>query len=159
MLVIPEDKIGDVYNRGSPIEGLSLADILDRSKYILLHISATFPFDMCPDHLIVDENKVSVIRNDFFGIKHVHSVLIEDITDVSVDTGLLFANIKIVDSDNPRFPVTYTIDYLKKRDALSARDLIQGLIAVQRKGINTDNTNRDRLARDFEQIGGTSFAM
>ena len=80
-------------NRGSPLTYVqeSLGDLIKKSQSVLLKISSTFPFDLFPDSLVVDENKVSIIHRDFM-TEHVHSILIEDITDITVNTSIFFRN-------------------------------------------------------------------
>lgn len=129
-----------------------LSDLLKRSQNILLRISSVFPFDLFPDKLIIDETKVSIIHWDFIGTEHIHSIFIEDITDVTLDTTLFFATLRITESNNPRFPRKFAIKYLKKSEALCARRIIQGMLSAERKGIDI-HTDNGKTSTSIQELG------
>ncbi|MDQ5950954.1 MAG: hypothetical protein QG639_231, partial [Patescibacteria group bacterium] len=108
------------------------------------------------DTVIIDENKVNIINRDFFSNYHLRSILIEDISDVSVDTGILFASLTIVDSSNYRFPITAKIDFLSKKNALEARKLIQGLILAKSKNIGLSEMPINKVREEMEILGQSS---
>jgi hypothetical protein len=143
------------YNRGSPISTdiRSLRELMRKSQAILLTASAVFPFDLFPDYIIIDENKVTVIHRDFVGIQHIHSVMIEDITNVDVEAGIFLAKLSITDSTNQRFPTSITISKLHRRDALHARRLIQGLIAAKRQFIDLSTIETKEAMREVDMVG------
>lgn len=130
------------------LENLSI-----ESKSVLFHFHTSFPFDLFPDEIVIDENKVNIITKDFLFVHHLRSILIEDITDVSVDTGLLFAAITIIDSGNYRFPITITIKFLLKKDALRARDIIQGLILAKNNNINLSSMTVSKVRKEITALG------
>lgn len=112
----------------------SLSNLVAKSKNVLLIVSSIFPLDLFPDILTIDKNKVNIIHNTFFGELHAHSILIEDIIKVTVNTNPFFATLHITDSSNLTFP-QFTIHKLKIRDALFAHNLIQGLIKTSRRNV------------------------
>jgi hypothetical protein len=130
-----------------------IQELLQESKTVLLRIRTVFPFDFFPDEIIIDENKLSVISKSFFMTYHIHSILIADITDVSVDTGLLFASLTIIDSSNYRFPIIVTVPLLKKADAFAARKLLQGLISAQRRNISLGDMSAMDVKEEISQVG------
>lgn len=113
-----------------------LTNLTLESQTILFQFQTAFPFDFFPDKIIIDENKVNIVSRDFLFNYHVRSIVIEDITDVSVDTGIFFATLTIVDSSNYRFPITESIRFISKENALKARKLIQGLILAKSNNID-----------------------
>src|SRR3990167_5798489 len=131
----PEDRRRGVIFQKSTKSARRLRRLVDQSQKVLLKISSTFPFDLFPDSLVIDENKVNVIRREFLGAERAHSILIENITSVTLNSGLFFASIEIVDSTNLRFPITYTLNLLNIKAALRARRLIQGLMEAKRNKV------------------------
>lgn len=123
------------------------------SKNILFKFQTAFPFDIFPDKIIIDENKVNIVSKDFFFNYHVRSIVIEDITDVSVDTGVFFADLTIVDSSNYRFPITETIRYISKENAFKARKLIQGLILAKSNNINLGSIPISKVTDELCALG------
>lgn len=114
----------------------SLSSSSDQSNKTLLTISSVFPFDLFPDTVAVEENKVKIIFNHFSFSYRVHGVLIRDITDVLVDIHLFLATLTMVDSSNYQYPIELKVNNLQIPDALRARSIIQELIAAQRPHIN-----------------------
>lgn len=130
-----------------------LQSLVKGSQNVLLKIYSIFPLDLVPNILTVDENKVSIIYKQLFGAETVHSVLIENITDVTVNLAPLFARLRIVDSTNYRHPQTIIINKLRRKDALRARRLIQGLIAAKSQNINLCDLNTRTLCQELERLG------
>lgn len=107
--------------------------IVSQSREIY-RISAFFPFDLFPDDLIVDENKITFIIRDFWKVERVHSVYVKDISDCIVQTSFFFASLSIIDlgfRDN-----WIGINFLKIPDALRARRIIQGLMVSHKMGLD-----------------------
>lgn len=131
-----------------------LDGMVEMSRHPLLAVRTVFPFVVFPDDVIVDINKVSIIFREFFATEQVHSVLIKDISDVLVETNLLFATLKIVD-------VGYTdrtidVKYLKRSDGEHARKLIQGLMTAHRNGIDLTRVAYNDLHSKLESLGASS---
>lgn len=130
-----------------------LTSLTQESKNILYQFTTTFPFDFFPDKIIIDENKINIFSKCFFFTYHVRSILISDITDISLDTGLFFATLTIIDSSNYRFPITETIRYISKENALEARRLIQGLILAKSKNITLSTLPISKVRKDVSALG------
>lgn len=104
------------------------------SARVILDVKAVFPFNFFPDELIIDETKVSVLTNYFFFTRQVRSVEYKDIFNVVVNQGVIFAKLEIVD----RFfsQESIVVPYMKKKDAIRARRIIQGLMMARKENIN-----------------------
>lgn len=113
-----------------------MSELVQEAQTVILNISAFPLVDIFPDKLIVDESKVSILYNYFWGSETIDSVLIENISDVTVEAGLILATLKITNSSNVRFPTVMTLCNLRKHDAFKARRIIQGLISAHKHGIN-----------------------
>ena len=145
-------------NQGSVYIGKSetlekLQKLAGKSENVLLKIRSIFPFDLIPDTVTVDENKVNIIKKYWLGAENVHSILIEDITSVTVNTGPFMASLDIIDSTNIRYPITYRIRNLNIRNALIARSLIQGLIAAKREGVDLSFCENKDVLECLEILG------
>jgi len=143
---------GTIYKNTSNQKS-SLQQLVDQSQKVLLTITSIYPLDWFPDTLTVDENKVNIIRKELFGMENIHSILIEDITNVTVGKGFFTATLEIVDSTNYRFPETYRIKHLNVKKALLARRLIQGLIAAKRQGVSLADLTSEDVLNQLENLG------
>jgi hypothetical protein len=107
----------------------SLDSLLQGSGETLFETQAIFPFDFVPDRLLVDMAKVTILYREFFGMGTEHTILLNEIRDVDVETGLLTANLRILVSGPG---VLWTgIEYLHKHDAMAAKHLIEGLLIAR----------------------------
>jgi len=97
-----------------------LDEVVEKSQKVLMCIKATFPFELFPDVLTIDENKVTLFCREP-GYENVHGVFIENITYVTVDTSFIHSTLNITDSTSERFPKILSIHHLKKDDAFRAR--------------------------------------
>lgn len=128
-----------------------LDELVNSTGQVLYRLKAVFPFDFFPTEIIIDKNKVNLIFNEFFFSKHIHSVMVTDVTDVMVETNLFFATLKIID----KFFNANSIDvgYLNKDEAMMARRIIQGLVVAQQQQIDLSKVQGDDLVKKIEQLG------
>ena len=128
-----------------------LERLASKSARVLMEFKSTFPFTLFPDEIIVDETKVSIHTHYFFATKQVRSVEFKDIFNVTIQQGVVFANMTIADRFFSQEPIN--IPYLKKNDAIKARRLIQGLILASKEGIKIHDLPYDELMQKLERIG------
>ncbi len=109
-------------------------ELIEKSNRVLFRTSTVFPFDFFPSEIIIDENKVSIIKKTFFWSEEVHSIMIKDITDVLIQTIPFFATLIICDDSSGENQIN--ISFLKKDEAIKIRKIIQGLM-VSLKGLSS----------------------
>lgn len=120
---------------------------------ILLTVRSMRLFDLFPDKLIIDEHKVSFIYKGAFGIKSVHSVLIENITYVEAHTSFITGCLIIIDSSNYLHPIELKIENLRKDAAYRARKLIQGLVHSRNLKMDNSKLSLYDLENNMEKLG------
>ncbi len=133
---------------------LKLDGLLDRSSKVLIKVTTIFPFVLFPQHVIVDANKINIVKTTFFFSEHVHSVFIKDISDVVVETDLFFATLKIIDTGYTENSIN--ISFLPKDEAQKAQRIIQGLVISAKEGVDLSILDEANLAEKIEQIGGSN---
>lgn len=122
-------------------------DVVKRSRTVLFHAKTIFPFDFFPNDLIIDITKVTLVNRSFFMSGNVQSIHIRDIMDVNVETGPFFSSLTILDLGYLQRNKMH-INYLKKCDANLARQIIEGLIAATKAGVDmTKIPRRDLISR------------
>lgn len=129
-----------------------LDEVVEKSQRVLMCIKSTFPFDLFPDVLTIDENKVTLFCHEL-GYENIHSVFIENITYVTVDTAIIHATLNITDSTSERFPKVLSIHHLRKSDAVKAMCLIEGLMAAKKTGVNFAIFEPQELVDKLIQLG------
>src|SRR3989344_474735 len=128
-----------------------LLDAIVSHSREIYRISAIFPFDLFPDDLVIDENKITFITRDFWKVERVHSVYLKDISDCIVQTTIFFASLNVVDlgfRDN-----WIGINFLKIGDALRARRIIQGLMVAHKLDLDLSAVPVETLDDKMETLG------
>lgn len=134
-------------------EPQGLNSLVVKTQNTLLIVRSIRIFDFFPDKLIIDENKVSFIYKDAFGVKSIHSVLIENITYVEAHTSLITGCLVVVDSSNYRHPIELKINNLRKDAAIRARKLIQGLVHAKVSKTDLSQFSPYELENSLEELG------
>lgn len=131
----------------------NLESFVSKTHNTLLKIRSMWILDLFPDELIIDENKVSFIYNEIFGMRSIHSVLIENITYIEAHTSLISGTLVVTDSSNYRHPVELKIENLKKEEAIQARKLIQGLVHAKTLKMDFSQLGIRDLENNLEELG------
>lgn len=128
-----------------------LDDLVDKSSKVLFKATTAGFFDLFPDRLTIDTEKVNIIYREFWASGRVHSIFIKNISDVFIDTDLIRAALTIVDMgfvDN-----SVTVRNLKKNDAIRARRIIQGLVVATKNDIDLSKIDDGQLVAKIEELG------
>ncbi len=138
-------------------ESKKLDNLVLKSRRTLLEVTTVFPFDLFPDRVRIDENKVDIISYEFFFTKHLISILIKNINSATISTGVFFAtlNLEVAGFVTGYNVKPYPIQYLWKRDAIRARRIILGLIAAEKAKIDLAKISSKDLVFKIEEIGKT----
>lgn len=149
---------GTIFRRDTPSpkdssEKQQLDHVKDKCECVLFKTRTVFPFDFFPDDLIVDSTKVNIIIRSFFAAEEIHSILIKNITHLSLEHSAFFATLHILPGRIFQNQVL-SIKHLKKEEALKARNIIQGLVVVDRENVTIENIlHTQEWVKEIEAIG------
>jgi hypothetical protein len=129
----------------------ALVDLANTTERTLLLAKAVFPFELFPDTLRIDRQKITVIHNDFLKMAHTTSIRLKDLGNVEVVLGPFFGTI-ILTSLYYRNN-TQTINFLTRNDAIHAHRLLQGFMVAHNANIDTDNISEEDLIELLYRIG------
>lgn len=125
--------------------------LLTHSTTTLLSISTFFPFTIFPHKLIITLNDVNFVYTEFFISKQIRSISISKIAEVIVNTGFFFAQLQIIDKDFSQ--MTIEMEYLKIKDAMKAKRLIQGMLFASKEKIDLTKIDDANLVAKLEELG------
>lgn len=129
-----------------------LDKLVDETNSVIYEISSVFPFQIFPDKLIIDENKVTIIRREFL-FKRIYPILLSDILTVKVDRSILFSSLNF---EVKRYHSTpRPLVYLKPKEANRARQYVIGLVQAKRARIDLSKLTADQIRDRLEEIGKT----
>jgi hypothetical protein len=155
---MPKQKSGTVYinkptkkTRSNTKEDIKKLDkLVSESSYKILEIKSVFPFQIFPDKLIIELNKVNIIHLGLF-FKNEFPILIDDIKTVKVTRGFVFSSILFEVRGYAKNP--YPITYIWPNEADKAKNYIMALLDARNENIDLSNINRNILIKRLEEIG------
>jgi hypothetical protein len=131
---------------------LELSQTISSSHEVLVQATTVFPFTLFPDTVTLDRAKLTIAHREFFGVAEVMSIRIEDILNVTADVGPFFGSLKIFtrffSTDRP-----YTTSFLRRRDALRIKRILQGYIIALQKDIDCSSLPTKELANMLDELG------
>lgn len=138
-------------------------EIATPTSRLLLQIEDHFPLDPWPDLLIIDEIKVSLVYKRPFSSGNVQSVLIKDITDVSIGGNPLWSALSITGGDFKGSPAAVDkstfgkgplkMRFLNKAEGAKARRLILGLMILNARKVDTSKMPVTEVVQRAEELG------
>ena len=149
-----EDK-GTIFNRKKEepklAETKKLDDLVTKSRRILYRTKTVFPFDLFPDEIIIDENKVDIIVKPFFYTENVFPVLLKNIHGVTINSSVFFASLslEVIGMEND----PGEIRFLWNNDAYRIKRIITGLTTAIKEGIDLSKVPAEELLTKVEEIG------
>lgn len=131
----------------------AVEDLVKQSNRILVSISShKFPIDLFPDTLNIEETRITIIKRKFL-YSEVHSVDIKDISNIFINMIPFYAQLDITSrtfEDNEIW-----LNALRKKEAIYARRIIEGLRIFVNKGINTADYSPEELLLKLEELSTT----
>lgn len=112
----------------------TFTQLIEKSHQVLIRIKTVFPFTLFPDILTVDPIKINYKCNILFSSGYTESIPIGNVTDVVVESSVLFSALRISFANYPTSQIL--VKPLWKNDALSARDIIAGLVQTEKKQVD-----------------------
>jgi hypothetical protein len=133
-------------------EARRLTRLINRSADILATATTVFPFDLFPDTITVDRNKITIIKRDFLWSEKVISIRIEDILNVATSVGPLFGSL-IIASRVMSTEDHFTTSFFWKRDAIYLKHIIQGYVIARHNKIKTSHLSKNELIDTLAKLG------
>lgn len=143
-------------SQGNPQESLhELAKTLYNSQEVLAQATTVFPFNLFPDTVTLDREKITITHRLFFKAGETISIRVEDILNITMDHGPFFATIKIVSRFFEANKQAHAIRYLHKAEAEKIKHITQGYMIALQKNIDCSTLPTDQLRDTLEQLGQT----
>ena len=134
-------------------EQKKLDKAVKESDRILYRLKGFWPFDFFQDELIICRSEINLVCREFFLSQEVQAVSIEDITDIRLERGPLFATLRIMKMSFVNSELE--IGYLRVGQAIKARQIIQGLMIVRERKIDVSIFSKDELLGKLREIGSS----
>jgi len=126
-----------------------LDELIRKSNRSIMSLSSVFPWNFFPNTIDVEESRVTFIFRQLFASQS-HSVDIKDISNVFIESGFFFATLQIVSKTFIQNDIK--IEYLKKKDAYQAKDIIEGLRTFIQNDINSSNYEIGDLVNKLKEL-------
>ena len=125
--------------------------VVEKAQNILIKATAVFPFDLFPDSITIDRQKLTVVHHSFFSVKQTVSVQHSDIKNIQADIGPFFGSLTV--TSEHFINNIQTIKFLPKKDALSIQQLVQGFIIAYSEGVDMSEIDDEKLVELLNRLG------
>lgn len=129
-----------------------LSELADKST-IIFQTQSAFPFQLFPDKIIVELDKITIVRRSF-AMKNVFPILLDNLNSISVTRGFFFASLSFEITGYETNPGD--IEFLWASDAAKAKRIIMGLVNARKQGVDVSKIPLEELKSDLEEIGKTT---
>jgi hypothetical protein len=127
-------------------------ELIKKSNRSIISISSIFPWNFFPNTIDVEESRVTFIFRQLFASQS-HSVDIKDISNVFIESGILFSTLQVVSRTFIQNEIK--IEFLKKRDAVRTKDIIEGLRTFAYHDIDTSTYEIGDLVTKLKELNTT----
>lgn len=134
----------------------AVEDMVGNSNRILLRISSVFPWDFFPSSIIAEETRLTIIHRQLFS-SQVHSVDIKNISNIFIETGILFAQLTLISNTFAENEIV--INRLWKKDAILMRRIVEGLRMFVDKDIDTTTYSVEDLISKLKELSTTGIVL
>jgi hypothetical protein len=122
-----------------------------KSNDILYKACSVFPFNLFPDTITIDREKVSIANRVFFRVAQMHSIRIDDILSIEGNVGPFFGSIKVTSKYFVKSP--RLINFLTREDARNVQWILQGYTVARQKEIDCSKIETNELIRMLMELG------
>ncbi len=134
----------------------AIEDMVSNSNRTILKVMTVFPWDFYPTSIVVEEKRLTITRRQLFA-SQVHSIDIKNISNVFINTGILFAQLKIISATFAENEIN--INMLWKDEAILLRRIIEGLRLFIGKDIDTTGYDVDELISKLKELSTTKMEL
>lgn len=132
-----------------------IKEFVEKSNEVLSEARTVFPFTLFPDTVTLDRRKLTMTQRTFYMSGRIMSIQIEEILNISINVGPFFGSLSIairgLTSEDH-----FSINYLKRSDAIHLKHMIQGYIIALKDKINLDKLNKRELIETLIELGHDS---
>ena len=124
-------------------------DLVKRSNRCIISVSSAFPWNIFPNTIEVEESRITIITRQLLSSQS-HSVEIKDISNVFIESSILFATLQIVSRTFIKNNIK--INYLHKGKASKVKMIIEGLRTFDSNDIDTSTYEVEELLNKLGEL-------
>lgn len=128
-----------------------LVEVADNAEEVLLEATSVFPFNIFPDSIKIDRQKVIMIHREFFRVASIQNIQLSKIQSIEADVGPFFGSVSITAE---QFENTVsTIHFLTRRDTIRVQELLQGFVVANQRNIDYSHVDTKELVPLIKKLG------
>ena len=144
------------HSRHQEVDVQRLEDLVSKSNRILMSISSIFPWDIFVSTINIEDTRITIIHRQLLS-SQVNSVDVKDIHNIFINTSLIFASLTIVSKTFVQNE--FTIGKLRKKEAIMARRIIEGLRMFAKGDIDTTVYSKEELLTKLKELSTTKIVL
>ncbi|MEK7561834.1 MAG: hypothetical protein AAB541_03140 [Patescibacteria group bacterium] len=142
----------DVDHDSQPETGpAKLIDLTQKGQERLFKADTVFPFQLFPDTVILDREKLSVAARSFYRVAKITVVPIADMLNVAADVGPFFGSVHITSRYFSTKPLS--VRFLWRGDAVRLQRLLQGYIIAHERKVDCTTIDTEHLVILLTDLG------
>jgi hypothetical protein len=126
---------------------------LAEESTILFEAQSVFPFQLFPDKIIVESDKLTIIKRNLL-VKNVFPILFDNLNSIAVHRTFIFASISTEVTGYEENPGDIT--HLWPKDAAKVKRLVMGILHAKNQGVDVGKIPIEDLLSGLEGIGKTT---
>lgn len=138
------------------IDKHKLENMVTDSNQTITTASSVFPWTFFPTTITVEKTRITIIHRQLFS-SQVHSVDIKDISNVLIESGVLFATIILISRTFVQNDIK--INGVWKKDALFIRRIIEGLRMMGQENMDTTSYTVEELIHKLKELSTTRLTL
>ena len=134
--------------------------IIAHQELELYRAKSLFPFTFFPDTIIIDTNKVTVIKKQFFANEFITTIPLKDLSDVTVQTSFFMGSIQVEYMPQASSPGAMTavhcqLTSLRRSDAINIQNILKGALIAKAEDIDIAKLPPDEVKAIIEKFGSS----
>lgn len=131
----------------------TIAQLKRENTQLLFRCQTVFPFTLFPTTIEVTQRRINLHYAGSFMANSLVPIMIDDVLNITASTGLVFGSIgfELRFSEKNLEPIAF----LHKRDVIELKQIILGLIEVNRRHVNLDQLPKAERRQYIETIGAS----
>ncbi len=118
---------------------------------IIYDATSVFPFQLFPDTITIDREKVTIAHRVFFRVANIISINVNDTLSVEADVGPFFGRVLLSSRYFSKDPQAIT--WLSRSAAIKTQRIIQGYVVAHQEKIDCSRIEKKELANLLEKMG------
>jgi len=131
-----------------------LQDSIERRKFVLFAGKTKFPFDLFPNQVVIQVNKIIIKYHQFIKAEQIETYNISNFNKVIISRGPFTSMVRLVkESESGELLSELRIENLDGKDAGEMYTILYGMLMAKEEHVDLKKIDRNHLLSEIENLG------